>query len=50
MAKEGNEKMNEIKVSKSIIYDYFVLLGFWEIRKWHELKPGDIERYNEEAK
>ena len=34
----------------TLIYDWYLWLGFWEIRKWHELKPGDIERYNEEPK
>ena len=33
-----------------LIYDWYLYLGFWEIRKWHDLKDGDIERYNQEAK
>ena len=34
----------------TLIYDWYLWLGFWEIRKWHELKDGDIERYNKERK
>ena len=30
----------------TLIYDWYLFLGFWEIRKWHDLKDGDIERYN----
>jgi len=31
----------------ALIFDWYIWLGFWEIRKWHELKEGDIDRYNE---
>lgn len=30
----------------SLIYDWSLSLGFWEIRKWHELKEGEMEEYN----
>ena len=34
----------------ALIYDWFLWLGFWEVRKWHVLKEGDIERHYGEAK
>jgi len=37
------------KYGMSLIYDWYLCLGFWEIRKWHELKDGDIVRYNQES-
>lgn len=30
----------------SLVYDWYLWLGFLELRKWHVLKQGDIERYN----
>lgn len=29
----------------ALIYDWYIWLGFLEIRKWHNMKPGEIERY-----
>lgn len=37
------------KKAIALIYDWSIWLGFWEIRKWHELKEGDIEKYNKES-
>lgn len=31
----------------TLIYDWYLFLGFWEVRKWHDLKDGDIEAYND---
>ncbi len=33
----------------SLTYDWYLWCGFLEIRKWHVLKPGDIERYDKEG-
>jgi len=30
----------------SLIYDWYWCFSFWEIRKWHNLKNGEIETYN----
>lgn len=35
-----------LKHSKSdlrFIYDWCLYLGFWEVRKWHELRPGELD-------
>lgn len=32
--------------SLSLIFDWYIWLGFWEIRKWHDLKNGEVEAYN----
>jgi len=37
------------KYGMSLIYDWRLLLAFWEIRKWHELKEGDIEQAYKEV-
>lgn len=31
-----------------LIYDWYLSLGWIEIRRWHTLKPGDIDAYNKE--
>ena len=33
----------------ALIFDWYLWLGFLEIRQWHDLKEGDIARYNEES-
>ena len=30
----------------ALIFDWYIWLGFWEIRKWHHLKNGEAEVYN----
>jgi len=30
--------------SVAYIYDWFFGLGFWEIRKWHKLKEGELPK------
>jgi len=32
--------------ASALIYDWYVRLAFWEIRKWHQLKKGEVEAYN----
>jgi hypothetical protein len=32
----------------SLIYDWIMSIGFLEIRKWHALKPGEVDRFNKE--
>lgn len=33
----------------ALIFDWYLWLGFLEIRQWHDLKDGDIERYNAQS-
>ena len=33
-----------------LVYDWHLALGFWEIRKWHVLKEGELETYNRDRK
>jgi len=30
----------------ALIYDWYLYLGYLEVRKWHDLKNSDIEKYN----
>lgn len=32
----------------ALIYDWYLWIGFFEIRRWHNLKDGDIEAVNKE--
>lgn len=34
----------------ALLYDWYLWLGFWEIRRWHNSRKGDIEAYNKEGK
>jgi hypothetical protein len=31
-----------------LIYDWYLFLGFWELRKWHDFKEEDLAEYQEE--
>ena len=33
----------------SLIYNWYLFLGYWELRRWHDLKAGEIETYNQKV-
>lgn len=28
------------------VYDWILWFGFWDIRKWHNLKKGELDEYH----
>jgi len=35
-------RLHKDKTDLAYIYDWCLSFAFWEIRKWHSLKPGEL--------